>query len=305
MKDLTIIITFRNEGEQVLKTIKSFHKYVAPTLFNVLCVDDASDDGYDYSEVADFDNVTLVTNSERLGVAGSRDKGVQLAETEFVFLIDGHMRIFCDVISALIGKLKVYKRSLLCLQSKIIKYEGDNLVIDANVPNSKGVKINLDESDKNFLEYSWEQLQESDLLLTDITIACVMGACYAIEKEYYIYLHGLNGLAQWGLDEQFLSAKVWREGGKVLLLKDLEIGHIYSQQKNYRNFYGVKIYNKLIIAYLICPDTTYNKYRETLTSMPEKIADIFNIFLPQIGKEKAYLDSIFTKSYKFLKQKNK
>lgn len=46
-------------------------------------------------------------------------------------------------------------------------------------------------------------------------------------------LRGLEGLRNYGADEQFISLKVWCEGGRCTLLKDVVIGHIYRKRAPY------------------------------------------------------------------------
>ena len=45
-----------------------------------------------------------------------------------------------------------------------------------------------------------------------VDIVCLLGAAYACNKSYWKYLGGLMGLRAYGLDEQFISIKVWMEG---------------------------------------------------------------------------------------------
>lgn len=308
MKQLTIIIPFKNEGEQVCKTCESFNQHCNPALFDILCINDCSDDNYDYTDVTRFGNVTLLDNTERLGVAGSRDKGVKRCATKYILFVDGHMRIFGDVVTPLLEKLHTYPDNLLCCQSRIIKRNPETGGYELQrKPGSKGVKLR-NTPDLAFLEYEWDML--TGMELTDvIPIQCCMGACYAISREYYLHLHGLNGLQQWGMDEQFLSAKVWMSGRKVLLLKNIEIAHIYRQGAPipYQSFEGIKLLNKLIMLYLLADENLFLKFNEEVKhSMPylveKHIVDVFDDLLPFLSKEKTYLSLIMKDTFtNFLK----
>lgn len=309
MKKLSIIIPFKNEGSQLIKTIKSFRKYSNTDLFDIICINDVSDDYYDYDEILQFDNVKLINNTERVGCAGNRDYGTKISETEFVFFCDAHMRIFEDIFTPLIKKLEFYKRTLICLQSKVIKIDNNgNTQINIEKAITLGVKVNLNTEDVNFGNYDW-LIQNPNLIYPeDIQIPCVMGACYGISREYYLYLHGLNGLSQWGCDEQFLSAKVYREGGRVILLKNLEIAHFYAKVKNYSNTDWMVLYNKILYCYLICGEREFEKYWDFLSNNNfinvNQAFIIFKTILPSIRQEKQYLNLIFTKSYEYYKSIN-
>lgn len=296
MKELTIIIPFRNEGEQVYKTCESFNARCNPERFNILCLNDSSDDGHDYTRITQFGNVTLVDNPERLGVAGSRDKGAKIADTRYILFVDGHMRVFTDVVTPLLEKLHTYPDTLLCCQSQIIrKNTTRNAYEIERRPCTKGVKLETTLG-LDFLAYDWDILNAADTFREVIPIQCCMGACYAIDREYYLRLHGLNGLQQWGMDEQFLSAKVWMAGGKVLLLKNTEIAHIYRSGTPvpYRSLSYIKLLNQLIMVYLLADESTYLSFKksvENTLSQPgsSEMMDIFNDLIPFLVKERTYL----------------
>lgn len=304
MKQLTIIIPFRNEGEQVYKTCESFNAHSNPEQFNILCLNDSSDDGYDYTQVVKFPNVTLIDNPERLGVAGSRDKGAKLAQTPYILIVDGHMRIFSDVVTPLLEKLHAYPGTLLCCQSQIIRknpalgtYEIERR------PLTKGVRLKTTPG-LQFLTYDWDLLTSADTFSHVIPIQCCMGACYAISREYYLHLHGLNGLQQWGMDEQFLSAKVWMSGGKVLLLKNIEIAHIYRSGTPipYRSLNYIKLLNQFIVVYLLADESAYLAFKKSVETTPfyqsnPEMADIFADLVPFLIKERTYLSLIMKHTF--------
>lgn len=299
MKQLTIIIPFKNEKEQVLKTCQSFNQHCNPDLFDIICLNDCSDVGYDYSELARLSNVTLIDNPERLGVAGSRDKGVKLAQTKYILLVDGHMRIFNDVVTPLLEKLHTYPGDLLCCQSRVIRFNTTTNAYEIErTPNTRGVRVERTLSPM-FLDYEWQELRPEDVAVDVIPIQCCMGACYAMERDKYLYLHGLNGLQQWGLDEQFLSAKTWMSGSRVLLLKNIQIAHIYRTGTPipYTSNNGVKLLNQLIVAYLLASETDFLSFKADISNsfryqINRDIADLFVELIPFLQKEKTYLNLV-------------
>ncbi len=307
MKELTIIMPFRNEREQVFKTCESFNRHCNPDLFDILCIDDCSESGYDYAEVEKFGNVTLLGNEQRLGVAGSRDKGVKWCETKYVLLVDAHMRVFTDVITPLLEKLRAYPGTLLCCQSKIIRYAKEKNGYEVErCPKTRGVKLNGKRLDLSFLDYHWEVLKSSDLLSDVLPIQCCMGACYAMERDYYLHLHGLNGLQQWGMDEQFLSAKMWMSGGKVLLLKNIEIAHIYREGTPvpYQSFGGSKLLNQLIVVYLLADEGMFLQFRENVRHaaiyrIAKDSLDIFDELFPDLRRERNYLQLLMKRPFTY------
>lgn len=285
----SLIITFRNEGEQVYKTCSSFLKHCNKELFEIIVVNDASDDRFDYSNVASLPNIKYIENNTRKGVAGSRDIGVLNSSGQYILILDGHMRVFQDVLSKAASIITQYPaETLFCFQSIPIQQSENNKYSICKNPISRGCTLHTDSSKVDFLDYEWDGLRDTDLGEV-IPIQCVMGACYIINRDYYLKLHGLNGLQQYGMDEQFLSAKVFMSGGNIYLLKNLGIAHFYRRDNRsipYSSISMVKYLNKLIILYLLDQDLFIQYSKFFINS------NIYNIILElkeYLDKERTYL----------------
>ena len=291
----SLIITFRNEGEQVYKTCSSFLKHCNNDLFEIIVINDASDDRFDYSNLASLHNVKYIENKDRMGVAGSRDLGAINATGKYILILDGHMRVFEDVLTRAADIISNYpEETLFCFQSIPIQQNLEGKYTICKNPTSKGCKIYSNPNNLDFLDYEWQGLNPEELGEI-LPIQCVMGACYLISREYYLRLHGLNGLQQYGMDEQLLSAKVFMSGGNIYLFKNIGIAHFYRRDNNsvpYKNISLVRFLNKLIILYLLDLDY-FNSYSTMFIN-----EDIYNVLLelkPYLEKERTYLQLILTK----------
>lgn len=67
-----------NEGEGVRNTVSSIREYSKNQEVTIILINDASDDKFNYAEVANEFDTEYVKNQTRLGVAASRDLGVEL-----------------------------------------------------------------------------------------------------------------------------------------------------------------------------------------------------------------------------------
>ena len=300
-KKLTLVIPFRNEGRQVYKTIRNICSYSSSELFDVICIDDCSDDGYDYAgELGGFPNVSLFRNPSRLGVAGSRDKGVFMASTPYVLILDGHMRIFRDVLTPLIGYLEQYPRTLFCLQTRVMKEESGRIYIDKRMPVNRAARIRFDiGKPAELFNPVWERLGRQDYLSGKIDVPCVYGADYATRRDYYLYLHGLNGLAQYGCDEPLLSVKVWLEGGRCCLLRELEIAHLYRKKSPCGITGKAVLYNRMLCAELLFPEELKAAYFRGVSASPcfAELKKLLDNMKAEIREEHDYLDGIFTRDF--------
>lgn len=279
MAMLTVIIPFRNEREEIFLTLAGLRQYSRD--FQVIAINDASDDGYDYSALAGMPSVRYAVNPVPRGVAPCRDLGAEMAQTPFLLFLDAHMRIEADVVAPLVRFLGNNPRTLACLQTRV--WEGFPPRRRGGEVKTRGCRINFD--NKPFAA-EWLMLKECHRDQQEIEIPCVMGAAYGIGREYYRYLHGLKGLAGWGFDEQFLSLKVWLEGGRCMLLKNVEVGHVYRPRPPYLVSPSRTMQNRWVIMTLLLPERTSSKYREDGDFSEE-----------EIRLERAYLESIFTREW--------
>lgn len=80
---LTVIIPFLNEGKEVEATIRSLKEHTQIP-FEIILINDASTDGFDYKSVAMRYNCIFREHHQREGVAKSRDEGVLMAKTPYI-----------------------------------------------------------------------------------------------------------------------------------------------------------------------------------------------------------------------------
>lgn len=277
MKKLTIIIPFRNEGDEVFITLEGIRKHCCDC--EVIVINDASDNDYDYSALETC-GVRYITNNISLGVAGCRDLGVELADTPCVLFLDAHMRIESDICTPIIGYLSNNPISLVCLQTAIwVNFKGEVIKV---VGEAKAKATYIDFSFDKLWHAPSQMLSSDEFDLNVVEIPCIMGAAYGINKKFYQRLHGLRGLEGWGMDEQLLSTKVWLSGGTCVLFPQVHIGHVYRVDYPYKIYRDVLNANKLFLTRLFLPEWEQNliesgDYSDTAI----RLADMRNEVLKQ------------------------
>ena len=296
MEQITIIIPFRNERKEIVRTIEELRQRCTNN-FKVIAINDASDDQFDYSELGSMPDVEYVQNEKSKGVSVCRDMGASLAKTPFLLFLDAHMFITSDILSPLCEYLKENPRTLACLQSVV--YEGMPPVRRPGRAVTRGCGINF--SSQKLWMAEWKILTQEDNDKKIIEIPCVMGAAYGISREYYNRLHGLKGLSGYGGDEQLLSTKVWLEGGRCVLLKDVEIGHWYRSSAPYSISPDILFRNRLVITRLLAP--------ELLPKLATEIPDVVGRIMSQLPEKEIldeyfYLQGIFKNNTEFIYKLN-
>ncbi|WP_348734093.1 glycosyltransferase [Rheinheimera texasensis] len=257
MNSTTFIITVYNEGPNLEKTLKSLRSSVRSGA-DIIVVNDFSTDSWDYQVSCNKYNATLINNDIRFGVAASRELGIETAKTEFVFITDAHMKFPTDNwLTKIEKRIKENPRGIYCTTS---------VKIDCN--------FNYIEN-KNKLRGAYIVFESSPIYqpLTPVffednkkrhEIPCILGANYAMSKEYYNRIGGLKGLQHWGGDELLLSAKTFIEGGTCFLINEIEIGHLYREKFPYSIDENKINANKIFIAKSLFENP--HEYLKMLTS---------------------------------------
>lgn len=305
---ITVIIVFLNEQEEVKYTLDSLYSHIEHEI-DVILINDCSDDTYDYlSDIKKY-SVRYVENKERLGVAKSRDLGVSLSETPYFLFLDAHMRFYdCNWYQILLNELLNDKRCIICSQTKILKKVNGQVCECENEAESYGAYTDLFDP-LQFFELRWlftQSLDESNNTVIDIP--CIIGAAYACNKDYWLYLNGLWGLERYGLDEAYICIKVWLEGGRCKLAKNFITGHIYRTNPPYCVEDLFWIYNKILVSFLLLPSFLISKL---LSKLKFYVADRVDLSLQRIYGNidsvlfyRKYYKQIFVNNFNFYYRKN-
>lgn len=301
LDELTIIIPFRNEKRAVYRTLIKLQECYGKSC-RIILINDASDDGYDYDkDLCLFDNMLYLKNEEVLGTGGSRDKGALLAKTRFLLFLDAHCMLSEKVLPSLLQYAHSYSKSLICLQSRIMIYGDDKeLYLQTSPCENRGGYIDFTLL-RGPLCLRWDYIRPGEEKAEILEVPCVRGGAYCIEREYYLYLHGYNGLICHGCENSFLSTKVWLEGGRCFLLPQHEVNHLYRWSTPYHFNKIAEGYNKIIYSRLLMQEYGEEIEKTVNIHFCASSQTIINKHLQavsrEIDREKEYLSSIFKRDF--------
>lgn len=245
MKKLTIVMPFLNEGEEPLNTIKSIYATCEKEAVQIIAIDDCSTSTCtDFSE---FPEVTVIRNAQRRGSGAAKHQGVLLAQTKHVLIIDGHMRFRNDGwLERITEALRREPTTLFCTTS--VRLSKEDMQITEDKRRYFGANLVLVDQDnqhstsaQQIIEPKWADEKPE----RDYEIQCILGANYAVNRDWFLKLRGFDGLQKWGTEEAFLSIKSWMAGGKCKILKDIEIGHMYREEAPYITPSSHLFFNKI------------------------------------------------------------
>lgn len=303
MKYLTIIMPFLNEKEEPKLTIESIYKTTKAEHFEIIAIDDHSKD---YSPIPIRKEIKYIKNRERLGVNGCLQMGIEMAQTPYVLIIDGHMRFPEGWFSTLIDCIVREPKTAWCmscmqlgygsmdLSKAIVEYTAANLLFVDHKPGSGRPA-------REVLEPKWMRKKDE----MEYEVPCILGANYFFSKEWLDHIKGLKGLKTWGTEEPFLSLKTWMAGGKCKITRKIKIGHKFRDRAPYSTQVWTMVYNKIYLCKTILPEDMGTKL---IDCMPKD--NNFKLAMVEIGKNKdviekdrAYYQSIFSVDIKDICEK--
>ncbi|MFA5586823.1 MAG: glycosyltransferase [Saccharofermentanales bacterium] len=315
MRKITFIIPFLNEGEEPINTINSLYETSDKNLYNIILINDGSND-IEYSNIFDkYDNVLYIKNENRKGIGYSINMSLDYIETPYMMILDAHMRFLNDGwLDRIINELEKNDKLLLCTNSIALNNNNkDNW--DINKPLSQLVTeyhnttlfLYYIISNEIFLfDTRWNKIENDDNNIVDTH--CVMGACYAMSTNWAKHIKSTKGLLMWGSIEESLSLKTWLSGGCVKLLKTVGIGHVYrlKDEPKYEPKPDHVYYNKLLLLYtLFDDDIIYNIFKYIKNDERYKNAIIMlNENIIELKKDKEYYKNIFKRDINFLEKIN-
>lgn len=306
--ELTVLIPFLNEGEEVITTVKEVRRTAGYNV-NIIVVNDHSTDGYHYEEELKPYQVTYIYNKENYGSAPSRDIAVNKCQTPFFLFLDAHMRFYSfDWAQKIISILKDNDRLILCAQTKALNKNKKGVVYEIkNRETTYGAYMSLING-KFIPDIVWKNSEINPNNETE-PIPIVLGAAYAASKRYWKYIKGMSGLKHYGCEEQYMSIKTWLEGGQCILMKNIIIGHIYRNSSPYKLYSETFVYNYLWIASLLFPQTlkcrAFSIAKCNNPIVYKKAKHIFDNNKQLYYRLKSYYQQIFSKEFAIISKLNK
>ena len=293
---LSVCMSFLNEGEEVGNTVRSIRETAGDTV-DIIAINDASTDGYDYEADLKELNVHYFVNKRRIGSAAGKEKAVQISSTPYFLLIDAHMRFYQkDWVSRIVEELDKNPHQLLCCQNKALIKETDGTVKDKGEMGAYGAYLRFD-NDFYIPQIKWNGNQQV-CCLEPGQIPAVLGACYCASKEYWNRLRGYQGLIHYGNEEAYISIKAWMEGGGCRLLNEISLGHIYREKAPYKMVNLNTTFNYLVITETLFPPCERARARAIAKRLNPSVYNQMLTMLEVYGKEldglRRYYQQAFT-----------
>jgi GT2 family glycosyltransferase len=258
---VSVIFPVKNEGIHVKNTMDSLQKAKTNVSYEVIVVDDASEDGCcDFLSAHEYPFPVTLVRTKGLGASNARNAGAEKANGTYYIFCDAHL-FFEDY---WIDK---------CIEP-IEKGMADG-VVPGIAPHDKpntvgyGYTINLEKFKASFNGKS---------ILTKglhpVETPFLPGGCLAITKKVFDDIGGFDkGFIVWGHEDVEISLKMWLFGYKCYVQPQVKVLHVFRKSFPYKVSVTHADYNMMRMAYSHFSEERIEKCKKYIR-VPEKTEQI-------------------------------
>ena len=286
-KKVSVIISARNEFPQIVFTIQSIindlETFLSPKDFEIILVDNGSTDNTQDPNIkgtSDFlrcrgmfnDRVLRILFDPVAGNVSARNKGVEIAQGEYIFFSDAHMS---------------YKFGSFKAMIKAIDESGGIVhpAIDwlGAYPSEPGYQYTMKLGEK--IWGTWTKYKVAD---TWFAIPMCGHCCLGMKREQFEKFRGYNPYFRcYGGGEMYLDLKWWLMGGKSVC-EPSAVGYHLSAGRGYSYHNDDLMHNMMLCAYTLggleWAERTFITYLNKPGVRKEKVKELYRQALEE-GKE--------------------
>ena len=225
---ISIIVLALNEGDHLRQTVEQL-RATAPDA-ELIVVDDGSNDG-----CADFlescEGVRLL-RTNMVGTAKARNVAVSHAQCELLVFADAHINVPARWWQPMVEILGQPSAGAVA-----------SVVSDTTERDCKGFGMRF----RPDITIEWLPLQQR----SPYPVALIPWCCTAIRRDVFDKAGGFDeGMIRWGGVDLEFSLRLWLLGYELWLIPELEIFHLFREDRPYHVEWSWVIHNRLRLAFL-------------------------------------------------------
>lgn len=239
---ISVIITAHNEGEELLRTIRSVHEQTA-SQHEVIVVDDGSTDGSCHS-IAD-EGAVVVRHEDRVGVAFSRNHGCSIAQGEVFAFLDGHQRLSPGCFD-LCADLASEYGAIVTSAVEGLEYRGwTGYGADLTIGGEHG-----------YFGGVWRCRRPTEDWSPATT---VITPGYVMTRGVFERVRWIDGLLGWGASEPAITVKAFFLGIRLLVARSVMTRHFFRDEFPFSVCPEAVWRNHALVARVCFEDSTWRR----------------------------------------------
>lgn len=229
---VSVVIVSLNEGADLLHTVESLAAAL-PSGGEIVVVDDGSTDGSADFLTNKMEFVTLLSPSERLGVARARNFGAERARGEVLVFSDAHIAVPPHCFEPLLAELARHDMGAVA--------PGVSIMQPAPTKSTGfGQKWRDATLDTSWLGGGTRQPHPVPLL---------GGGFVAVRHDVFAAAGGFDsGMLIWGAEDTEFCIRLWTFGYECWVVPDVEVAHRFRPKRPYEVPWEPVLHNKLRLA---------------------------------------------------------
>jgi GT2 family glycosyltransferase len=257
---VSVVIPVHNEGQRLFLTLEALRGSTAVP-HEVVVVDDGSTDGgADFLRNAPelYPNVSLLTQTQH-GVAAARNTGARTVEAPLILFMDAH----CFPSFGWLEKLvPVASSADTGIAAPCISVAG------AKGQRGFGLTFASEELDVEWLGKQGDAPYEVPL---------AGGGCMLMRRDVFWSLGAFDSMRRYGVEDIEISIRAWLAGFSVVMVPQVEVGHIFKEECNFRVEWRDYLYNLLRLIILHFEGARLKRLMEPLREkgcFPEALTEL-------------------------------
>ena len=210
MKSLVSIIILNYNGKSLLETFLPFIYELENPNYEIIVVDNASEDDSISFIKKNFSNIKIIENGINLGYGGGNHQGVLNANGDFFWFLNTDVEVTSESLSKLIKFMKINNEVGISCPAIYYYYERHKL-------QCTGINLSKYGSTKG--------IQILDRNLVPFEVSFASGAALLIRKEVYFEIGGFDSDIFMSGDDVDLSIRCWLKGYKVFAVPSSIVYH--------------------------------------------------------------------------------
>jgi glycosyltransferase involved in cell wall biosynthesis len=317
--DVSFIIPARNEQDTLKYTVANLYKTVTRSSFEIIVVDDNSDE--DLSKHLDPSHkVVYLKNSERLGVARSRNIGARKASGELLMFLDAHVCFASGWLEAVYREKGLLANGLLTPATFIIRDFAQFLALATTGRASWPVRLMAGHGGfkKVYYGYFMTPLPAPQTLANftkrsryAFTIPIAGSAALCVTRDLFFRLgcfeDELGGFG--GQEDAELCMRCWTFGHWVAVTPSVHCFHFRPRRKYtidyrakpfYSTYYEQSVENALRVFYLHLPDQEFQELLDVYQDHPGFQPNLTGLLTDRLKQRKESIKTRRIHDYRWL-----